>query len=210
MKIEPVPRTITVSSAIAGHVGAARGAEAHHDRDLRDPLRRHPRLVVEEPPEVLAVGEDLGLERQERAARVDEVDARQPVLLGDLLRAQVLLDREREVRAALHGRVVREDHARPALDDADPGDDPGRRRLAVVDLPGGERAELEERRAGIDEPVDPLARGQLPARAMPLDASAVLPPRATSAVRSRSSATSASIRSRRRTNSSRAACRRAR
>ena len=82
----------------------------------------------------------------------------QPVLLGDLLRAQVLLHREREVRAALHGRVVREDHALAALDDADPGHDPGRRRLAVVELPRGERAELEERRARIDEPVDPLAR----------------------------------------------------
>ncbi len=34
---------------------------------------------------MLAVGEDVGLERQERAARVDEVDAREPVLLGDLL-----------------------------------------------------------------------------------------------------------------------------
>ena len=109
------------------HVGAAGGARAHHDGDLRDPLRRHARLVEEDPAEVLAVGEDLGLERQERAAGVDEVEARQPVLLGDLLRAQVLLDREREVRAALHGRVVRDDDALLALDDADAGDDPGRR-----------------------------------------------------------------------------------
>ena len=118
---------------------------------------------------MVAVGEDLGLQRQERAARVDEVDARQPVLLRDLLRAQVLLHREREVGAALDGRVVREDHARLALDDADAGDDPGRGSLAVVDLPGGERAELEERGAGVDEPIDPLARCQLPARVMPLD-----------------------------------------
>ena len=40
---------------------------------------------------------------------------------------------------------------------------------AVVDVPGGERVQLEERGAGIDEPVDPLAREQLPARAMTLD-----------------------------------------
>ena len=117
------------------HVGAAGGARAHHDRDLRDPLRRHARLVEEDAPEVLAVGEHLGLERQERAAGVDEVDARQPVLLGDLLRAQVLLHREREVRAALHRRVVRDDHALAPLDDADPGDDAGARRLAVVEVP---------------------------------------------------------------------------
>ena len=150
------------------HVGAACGARAHHDRDLRDALGGHARLVVEDPPEVVAVGEDLGLQRQERAAGVDEVDAGQVVLLGDLLRAQVLLHRQREVGAALHGRVVREDDARLTLDHADAGDDPGRRRLAVVEVPGGERAELEERRAGVDEPVDALARGQLPARAVAL------------------------------------------
>ena len=36
-------------------------------------------------------------------------------------------------------------------------------------VPGGERRELEERGVRVDEPVDPLARGQLPARAVALD-----------------------------------------
>ncbi len=111
------------------HVGAAGRAGAHHDGDLGDALRGHAGLVVEDPAEVLAVGEDLVLEREEGAARVDEVDAREVVLLRDLLRAEVLLHREREVRAALHRRVVRDDHAGAALDDPDPGDDPRRRRL---------------------------------------------------------------------------------
>ncbi len=62
------------------HVGAAGGARAHHRGDLRDPARRHPGLVVEDPAEVLAVGEDLVLQRQEGAAGVDEVDAGQAVL----------------------------------------------------------------------------------------------------------------------------------
>jgi hypothetical protein len=74
---------------------------------------------------VVPVWEDLRLQREERAARVDEVEARESVLARDLLRAEVLLDRERVVRAALHGRVVRDDHALAALDDTDPGDDPG-------------------------------------------------------------------------------------
>ena len=151
------------------HVGASCGARAHDDGDLRDPERRQASLVEEDPAEVVAVGEHLGLERQEGAARVDEVDAREAVLARDLLRAQVLLHRERVVGAALDRRVVRDDDALAALDDADPGDDPGRRRLAVVELPGGERVQLEERRARVDEPVDPLARGELPARAVALD-----------------------------------------
>ena len=139
------------------------------DGDLRDALRGHPRLVEEDPPEVVAVGEDLVLQRQERAARVDEVDAGQVVLLGHLLGAQVLLDRQREVGAALDGRVVGDDHALLALDDADPGHDPGGGSLPVVQLPGGERAELEERAARVEQAVDSLAGGQLPARAVALD-----------------------------------------
>jgi len=43
------------------------------------------RLVEEDPPEVIPVGEDFGLQRQVRAAGIDQVDARQPVLLGYLL-----------------------------------------------------------------------------------------------------------------------------
>ena len=118
---------------------------------------------------MLAVGEHVRLERQERAAGVDEVEARQPVLLGDLLCAQVLLHREREVRAALDRRVVRDDHALASFHDADARDDARARRLAVIDVPRGESVQLEERRVGIDQPVDPLARRELAAGAVLLE-----------------------------------------
>ena len=152
-----------------GDVRAAGRARAHDDGDLRDPERRQSRLVEEDPTEVVPVREHLGLEREEGAARVDEVDAGEPVLARDLLRAQVLLDREREVRAALDRRVVRDDDALATLDDADPRHDSCRRRLAVVEVPRRECVQLEERRARVDEAVDPLARGQLSAGAMSLD-----------------------------------------
>ena len=150
-------------------VCATRGARAHDDRDLRDAERGQPRLVEEDSAEVVAVGEDLGLEREEGAPRVHEVQAREPVLACDLLCAEVLLHRERVVRAALHRRVVGDDHALPSVDDADPGDDPRRRCVAVVQLPGRERVQLEERGARVDEPVDPLARRELAAGAVSLD-----------------------------------------
>jgi hypothetical protein len=127
------------------------------------------RLVEEDPPEVVAIGEDLVLQREEGAAGVDEIDAGQPVLLGDLLRAEMLLDRQWEVRAALHGRVVGDDHALAPLDDADSRHDPGRGRGAVVDVPGRERVQLEERRVRVEQPVDPLPGRQLAPRAMPLE-----------------------------------------
>ena len=85
------------------------------------------------------------------------------VLLGDLLRPQVLLDRQRVVRAALDRRVVGDDHARAALHDANARDDPGRRDDAVVEVPGGQRAELEEGAIGIDEAVDALTGQQFAA-----------------------------------------------
>ena len=69
-------------------IGAAGGAAAHHAGDLGDALRAHLRLVEEDAAEMVAVGEHLGLVRQVGAAAVDQIDARQPVLLGDLLRAQ--------------------------------------------------------------------------------------------------------------------------
>ena len=63
------------------------------------------------PGEMVAVWELLRLQRQVRAAGVDEVQARQPVLLGDFLRPQVLLHRQRVLGAALHGGVVADEHA---------------------------------------------------------------------------------------------------
>src|SRR5581483_1839201 len=56
-----------------------------------------------------------------------------------------------------------------SLDDADPRHDPGARRLPVVDLPRGEGVQLEKRRPGVEEAVDPLAGEELAAGAVPLD-----------------------------------------
>ena len=151
------------------HVRAARRARAHDDRDLRNALRGHPRLVVEDAPEMLAIGEDLGLQRQERAAGIDEIHAGQPVLERDLLRAHVLLDRHREVGAAFDRGVVGDDQHFAAGDAADAGDDAGRRRFVVVQVPGRQRRQLEKRRAGVEQLLDPLAHRQLALLAMALD-----------------------------------------
>src|SRR5205823_12968543 len=104
-----------------------------------------------------------GLERQKRAAGVDEVEAGERVLLGDFLGPQMLLDGERKVRPALHRGVVRDDHAVAPFDDADAGDDSRTRRVPVVELPRGERVQLEECRSRIDETIDALAREELAA-----------------------------------------------
>ena len=145
------------------HVGAARRARAQYRRHLRNALGAHGRLVVEDPPEMLAVGKHLVLARQEGAAGVDEVDARQPILQRDLLCAQVLLDRHRVVGAALDRRVVGDDHALAPGHPADPGDDPGSRGLVVVHTGGGQRRQLQERAARIEQAIHPFAGQQLAA-----------------------------------------------
>ena len=148
------------------HVGAARRARSHHRRHLRNSRGRHPRHVVEDAPEVLAVGKDLRLQRQERAARVDQVHARKMVLQRDFLRAQMLLDRHRIVGAALDGRVVGHHHDLAALQPPDAGDDPGAGRLVLVHPPRGERRQLHERALRIEQLPDAVAHQQLAALQM--------------------------------------------
>ena len=161
---------------LVGHgrdIGPAGRGRAHHQRDLRNAARGELRLVVEDPPEVLAIGEDLVLQRQVGAAAVHQVEAWQPVLQRDLLGTQVLLDSEREVRAALHGRVVGNDDALHSLHQADAGHHAGPRRLAVIEAICRERRELQEGAAGIDQPLDPLADRHLAAFTVTRDRSLV-------------------------------------
>ncbi len=68
---------------------------------------------------------------------------------------------------------------------------PAAGRVVVVQIPGGERRQLEERRAGIEQPVDPLAHRQLALLAVALQVACARRLAAPAAVRSRSSATSA-------------------
>ena len=146
------------------HVGAARGARAHHHRDLRNALGRHVGLVVEDAAEVVAVRKHLVLARQKGAARIHQIDAGQVVLLGNLLRAQVLLHRHRVIGAALHRGVVGHNHALHALHPADAGNDARRGRLVVVHAMRGKLADFEERRARIEQMIDTVARQQLAPR----------------------------------------------
>ncbi len=67
-KIVPWPRTMIDLVGHGGHVGAARRAGAHDDRDLRDAGGRHAGLVEEDAAEMVAVGEHLVLVRQVGAA----------------------------------------------------------------------------------------------------------------------------------------------
>ena len=70
-----------------GHIRAACRARAHHDGDLWKSCRRHARLIEEDPAKMVPIRKDLGLHRQERAARVDQIHRREPIVERHLLRA---------------------------------------------------------------------------------------------------------------------------
>lgn len=146
------------------HVRPAGGAGAEDGGDLRDAGPGHAGLVVEDPAEVLPVGEDLVLHGQEGAAGVDQVEAGETVLQGHFLGAQVLLHGHRVVGAALDGGVVRDDHALAPADPADARDHPGGRGGAPVHALGGQRGQLQEGRTGVEEGVHAVAGEQFPAR----------------------------------------------
>jgi len=141
------------------HVRPAGRAAAHDERDLGDPPRRHDRLVVEDAAEVVAVGEDLVLQRQEGPAAVHEIEARKTVLQSDLLGAQVLLHGQRVVAPAFHGGVVGDDHALDTLDPPDPRHDPRRGRRVLVDAVRREQPDLEERAGRVEQELHALAHG---------------------------------------------------
>ena len=143
------------------HIGAAGGRRPVHGGDLRDAFARHPDLIVEDRAELSLVGEDIGLVRQVGAAGLHHGDAGQAMLPGESLRADMLLAGDAVIGAALYRRVIGDDHAGAARHHADPGDDAAARRHALVHAFAGELAEFEERRAGIKQRGDPLARQQL-------------------------------------------------
>ncbi len=157
------------------HVGATRGARTHHDGNLGDPFRRHPRLVEENASEMFLVGKHVRLERQERATRVDQVDTGKPVFQRDLLGAQVFLHRDRVVGPAFDGCVVGDDDDLPPRYASDAGHEAGPGGAVLVHVPRSQRREFEEGRPGIEQRVDPLAHRQLSLFAMPLDVPGAAP-----------------------------------
>ncbi len=80
---------VTHDDGVIGHrryIRAARRARPMHHGDLRDALRREPRLIEENAAEMIAIRKDFILPRQKRAAAFDQVDARQAVIACNLLR----------------------------------------------------------------------------------------------------------------------------
>src|SRR5688500_18072053 len=118
-------------------VRAARRARAHYRRDLWNLLCRHARLIVEDATEMRSVGKDFILQGQKRPTRTDEIQAGQIILFGDLLGAQMLLDRHREVRPAFDSGIVGDDERFAIADASNTSNYSSSRSLVIVEISRG-------------------------------------------------------------------------
>ena len=148
------------------HVSTACRARPHDHGDLRNACRRHLRLIVEDAPEMVAVREHLILIGQIGPAGIDQIDAGQTVLARDLLRAQMLLHCDRIIGAALHRRIVADDHAVAARYTPDAGDNPARRSRAAIHAMGCRQPHFQKGRPRIEQLRHALARKQFSTRNM--------------------------------------------
>jgi len=112
---------------------------------------------------VIAVRKHFVLQRQKRAARVDQIDAGQAILQRDFLRTQMLLYRHRKIRAAFDRRIIRDDDDFDTVHAADAGNDARAGRGSVVHAVRSERRELEKRRTWVEQRANALARQQFAA-----------------------------------------------
>jgi hypothetical protein len=145
-------------------IGPACGARAHNAGNLSDPLRAHAGLIEKDAAKMVTVWEDLGLMRQVRPARIDQIDTGQPILLSDLLSPQVLFDRNREIGSAFDGRVIGHDHDFAATDPPNAGNDPSRWGLIIIHTVGRQSPDFEEGRPHIEQSLNTLPGQELASR----------------------------------------------
>lgn len=145
-----------------GQIGSAGDAGAHDGGDLGDAqAAAHERVVIEDPRGSVLAGKDAVLQGEIDAGRIHEVDDGDAVAHGDFLGAKDLGDGFGPPGSGFDGGVVGDEDGGAAFDAGESGDDAGGGGLAIVLVVGDEKTDLEEHGAGIDQPGDAFAGGEL-------------------------------------------------
>ncbi len=128
------PAPLGHQNVVAHHrqIRASGHAHSHDRRDLRNPLGRHHRVVAEHPPKVILIRKHVFLQRQKHPRAVHQVNRRQAVFHGNVLRPDHLLRRHREERAGLHRGVVDDQHEQPSMHPSQSGHHSRRRSSAPL------------------------------------------------------------------------------
>ncbi len=135
---------------------------AHDGRDLRDAHRGHDCVIAKHASEIVGVGEDIFLQRQEHAGRIDQINRRNVILDRNVLRADDLLRRHGKERPGFDRGVIHDQHEQSSVYASQSRDHTRRRRAAplFVHLVCGIEPQFEELGVTVDQQRDALARGQ--------------------------------------------------
>ena len=127
------------------HIGTTGSTRTHYRSNLGNAPGGHISLIKENTAKVLPVWKHLVLPGQIGAAGIHQVDARQVVLFGNGLGAQVFFHRQRKVTAAFDRGVVGDNHAVPARYLANTRDYPGAGYLFMVNVVSGKQPHFQKR-----------------------------------------------------------------
>lgn len=143
--------------AHSGNIRSSGGAGAHNNGNLRNTQGTHASLVKEDAAKVFLVWKDVCLVREIRAARIDEVEAGEFVLLSNCLCAEMLLDRDWVIGTSFDSAIISHNHTGDPFDCSDPCDDTPCGDVVGVDFVACEGREFQERGAWVDEGGDSIA-----------------------------------------------------
>ena len=160
-------------------IRAAGNAHSHNGRDLRNAHGAHDRIVAKNAAEIVSVGENIFLQWQEDACRVDEINGGDVILDSDILRANDFFRGHGKKCTGFHRGIIRDNHERAAANFGEAGNRARARRATPLFVHFERRvdAKLEEVRVGISQFRDTLAGRQAALFVLRLDRfrSATLP-----------------------------------
>ena len=131
---------------------------------MRNSCGRDDGVVAKDAAEIVFIGKDFILHRQEDAGRIDEVNYGQGAFKSDALGANQLLGGLRKEGAGFYSRIVGDDHARNAGDVTDAGDSPrgGNVSPLLVHFVSRPEPDLEKLRVFVKQKTDAFSRRQSP------------------------------------------------
>ena len=128
---------------------------------MRNAHRGHDRIVAEDTAEVVGVGKNIFLQRQEHARGIHQIDGRNTVFDRDVLRANYLLRGHREKRTGFYGGIVHDQHDETSMDSGQSGDHASGRGGSPLFIHAvGSKGSEFKKCSGINQQIDAFAGGE--------------------------------------------------
>ncbi len=152
-------------------ISAAGHAHAHDGGDLRNPHGAHHRVIAKDAAEIVGIRKNILLQGQKNARGIDQVDGRDMVFNGDILRSDHFLGCDGEKCACFYCGIIRDNHHEAARHACEARNRAPRRRPApfLIHFVSGINTQLKEVCFRVDQPGDALACREPAFFVLPLD-----------------------------------------